>query len=61
MPMLTIISSILIFLVAINFILLTFSCNKIENRKTIENKPSILRQAKPTSEQAATRLAPTGS
>lgn len=61
MPMLTIISFTLIILVAINFLLLTFSCNKIENRKSTENRPSVLRQTKPSNEQALTRLAPTGS
>ena len=59
--MLTTIIITLIILVAINFLLLTFSCNKIVNRKKAENRPSILRQAKLTNEQAATQLAPTGS
>ncbi len=61
MPMLTIITFTLIILVAINFLLLSFSCNKIEKRKKKENKPSIIRQASPANEQVVTRLAPTGS
>jgi large-conductance mechanosensitive channel len=59
--MLTIITFTLIILVAINFLLLAFSCNKIVKSKNIETKTSILLQAKTTNEQAVTRLAPTGS
>lgn len=61
MPMLTTITFTLIFLVAINFILLAFSCNKTVKRKKIENRPSIIRQARPANEQVVTQLAPTGS
>ena len=51
----------LIFLVTINFLLLAFSCNETAKRKKFENKPSILRQAKPTNVQVVNQLAPTGS
>ena len=59
--MLIIITITLIILVAINFFLLAFSCNKTVKRRKIENNPSIIRQAKPANKQVATRLAPTGS
>lgn len=59
------ITLILAFLVAVNFLLLVFSCNKTSKKE--ENiKPRIIRAEKPTpklvsSQSQLTRLAPTGS
>jgi hypothetical protein len=50
-------------LVALNFILLFTSCNKIPKHKT-SRKPFIIKTEKPiavTKQLAATQLAPTGS
>lgn len=59
--MLITITSILIFLVAINFILLFFSCNKTVKRNSVIDKNSIVHQSKPSNQQVANQLAPTGS
>lgn len=59
--MFTTITITLIILVAINFLLLIFSCNKTVTKKKTENNPGILRQTKPSNEQAVNQLAPTGS
>ncbi|MFI1743841.1 hypothetical protein [Thalassobellus sediminis] len=45
-------------LVATNFLLLMFSCNKIEKRAKVDKKPFILR---PELHLEESRLAPTGS
>jgi len=45
-------------LVATNFLLLAFSCNKIEKRAKLDKKPVILR---PELHHRDQRLAPTGS
>jgi len=50
------------FLVAINFLLLFFSCNKISKRKaSIERKPTFIVTKNPTKITASSQLAPTGS
>jgi hypothetical protein len=57
------ITLILTSLVAINFLLLFFSCNKSTNKEKFE-QPYIVRESKPTvaTKQLATpQLAPTGS
>ncbi len=46
-------------LIAINFLLLAFSCNKIEKRIKVDKKPVILRPDLNIEEEH--RLAPTGS
>ncbi|WNH10165.1 hypothetical protein [Thalassobellus suaedae] len=46
-------------LVAINFLLLMFSCNKTEKRVKIDRKPVVLRTQLNFEEEH--RLAPTGS
>ena len=49
-------------LVAFNFILLIFSCNKTTKRKTnIERKPTFVVTKNTTKTQSVTQLAPTGS
>ncbi len=59
------ITLILSFLVAVNFLLLIFSCNKTPKKKE-SNKPRIIRTEKPTptlvsNQLPANRLAATGS
>jgi hypothetical protein len=54
------ITLILTFLVAINFLLLIFSSNKIVKKKPTK-LPFILRQKQITTRQLSNRLAPTGS
>lgn len=56
--MITIILSVL---VAINFLLLRFSCNKTTKRQPTENPMIIKKPVLATKQQAASRLAPTGS
>jgi hypothetical protein len=49
-------------LVGINFLLLIFSCNKTTKREvSIERKPTFVVTKHPTTTQASTQLAPTGS
>jgi hypothetical protein len=53
----------ILFLVALNFILLFTSCNKIPKRK-VSNRPLIIKGDEPltvTKQLAPTQLAPTGS
>lgn len=59
--MLLIITSIIIFLVAINFILLAFSCNKTAKRLKVLDKNKRVVSVRPTKTEAANQLAPTGS
>lgn len=60
------ITTIIIFisaLVALNFLLLKFSCNKTAQRKSAERPPYIIKR-KPTvitTQQLSNHLAPTGS
>ena len=57
------ITLILSFLVALNFILLIFSCNKT-TKKVSKEKPTVFKKAKlstTTKQLAQTHLAPTGS
>lgn len=57
------ITLLLSFLVALNFILLVFSCNKT-TKKVSPQKPTIIKVAKPqtqTKRLTTRRLAPTGS
>ncbi|MFD2917730.1 hypothetical protein [Psychroserpens luteus] len=52
------------FLVAVNFLLLIFSCNKATKKTTLKQQATIIKVVKPQTEtkQLATRqLAPTGS
>lgn len=61
--MIMIITLTLCSLVAINFLLLIFSCNKITKKNVIE-KPTVIKSSKPsvpTKQIARTHLAPTGS
>ena len=59
--MLYMITIILSILVAINFLLLRFSCNKTTKRETL-NKPFVIKKPSlPTTPQASSQLAPTGS
>lgn len=49
-------------LVAINFILLFFSCNKTTKRKALtEKRPTFVVTKNTTKTQTSTQLAPTGS
>lgn len=49
-------------LVAINFILLIFSCNKSTRRvEKIEKKPTLIIHSEITTQSVSTQLAPTGS
>lgn len=50
----------LLVLIAINFLLLRFSCNKTNKRTKANNRPIIL-STKVTSLPASEKLAPTGS
>ena len=59
--MLLIISFSLIFLVAINFILLAFSCNKTTKRLKVLDKNKRIVSVRPTKQEALSQLAPTGS
>ncbi|PWK19844.1 hypothetical protein LX78_01194 [Xanthomarina spongicola] len=60
--MLLTITFILSFLVAINFLLLFFSCNKTTKRTGIkETKPTLIIKNNPTKQEVPTHLAPTGS
>lgn len=59
--MLLTIISIFVFLVAINFLLLIFSCNKITKPKLGDiNKPTLV-ESRLTNPQHSSHLAPTGS
>jgi hypothetical protein len=58
--MLMTITFTLVFLVAINFLLLIFSCNKTTKRVNEERKPTLVKTAI-TNEQHTAHLAPTGS
>ncbi len=60
--MLLTITLILSILVAINFLLLFFSCNKTTKRKAIvEKNPTFTVTKNTTKPQTSTQLAPTGS
>ena len=63
--MLLIISISLLSLVALNFVLLTFSCNKTTKRLKTKEQPFIIKKPKmsslTTKKSVATQLAPTGS
>lgn len=60
--MLFTITLILSFLVAVNFLLLFFSCNKTTRRTNIKQKqPKIIIKPETTTQQAVSQLAPTGS
>lgn len=60
--MLLTITLIISVLVAINFLLLIFSCNKTTKRKTTtEIKPTFIVTKNTTKPQHSTQLAPTGS
>ncbi len=59
--MLLFITSVLIFLVAINFILLAFSCNKTSRRLKALNKNKRVVSVLPTKTEVTGQLAPTGS
>lgn len=60
--MLLTITLILSFLVAVNFLLLIFSCNKTTKRVEVkETKPTLIIKTTTTSQQASSQLAPTGS
>ncbi len=50
----------LLVLIAINFLLLRFSCNKTNKKAKVNNKPIIL-STKVTSLPVSEKLAPTGS
>lgn len=50
----------IVFLVALNFLLLKFSCNKTKKNNKVDSKPIIL-QTKVTKLQVSEELAPTGS
>ncbi|MCK8480639.1 hypothetical protein [Psychroserpens algicola] len=57
---------ILASLVALNFLLLTFSCNKVTKKTAAQNqliitKPKSVKVVKPTERLATNQLAPTGS
>ena len=58
--MLMTITFALVFLVAINFLLLIFSCNKTTKRAQEDRKPTLVK-TQLTNEQHASQLAPTGS
>lgn len=58
--MIYIITSSIIILVAINFILLKFSCNKTNTKNSTNKKPIVL-STKVTSLSDSRELAPTGS
>ncbi len=51
---------IISFLVAVNFLLLAFSCNKTTKKKE-SKKPVVLRERYTTTKQVSGQLAPTGS
>ena len=61
--MLLTITLTLSFLVALNFLLLIFSCNKTTKRKpaAIESKPTFIVKKNTTKPQPVVQLAPTGS
>ncbi len=59
--MLLIITSVLIFLVAINFLLLVFSCNKTTKRLKMLDKNKGVVSVRPAKQGASNQLAPTGS
>ena len=61
--MLLTITLTLSFLVALNFLLLIFSCNKTTKRKpkTIESKPTFTVTKNTTKQPSVSQLAPTGS
>ncbi|MBO6606516.1 MAG: hypothetical protein JJ928_04385 [Psychroserpens sp.] len=54
------ITLVLSFLVAINFLLLVFSCNKTTKRVVTEEK-TVIKPIKPAKQLATSQLAPTGS
>lgn len=60
--MIIMITIILSVLVAINFLLLKFSCNKTHENEVYE-KPFVIKNSKPTitTESSVSHLAPTGS
>ncbi len=58
--MLTTITFILVFLVAINFLLLIFSCNKTTKRVNEDRQPTLVKP-QITNESHTSQLAPTGS
>ena len=51
---------IISFLVAVNFLLLAFSCNKTTKKKE-SKKPVVMRQHLATTKQVSAQLSPTGS
>lgn len=60
--MLLTITLVISVLVAINFLLLIFSCNKTTKRKvTTERRPTFIVTKNTTKPQHSTQLAPTGS
>ena len=60
--MLLTITIIISSLVALNFLLLFFSCNKTSRRTdTVQNTPTIIIKPEITKQQVSTQLAPTGS
>ena len=60
--MLLTITLILSFLVAVNFLLLFFSCNKPTRRTdTVQKQTTIIIKPETTTQQAVSQLAPTGS
>jgi len=59
--MLLIITCIVVFLVAINFFLLAFSCNKTSKRDRSIDKSKIIINTRSSKKPASSHLAPTGS
>lgn len=60
--MLLTITLILSFLVAVNFLLLFFSCNKTTRRTdSVQKQTTIIIKPETTNQQAVSQLAPTGS
>lgn len=59
--MLLIITFLVVFLIAINFILLLFSCNKTtKNKKSLDKNKGVV-SVRHTKPEVANQLAPTGS
>ena len=54
------ITLVLSFLVAVNFLLLIFSCNKT-TKKIVTEERSVIKPVKPTKILVTSKLAPTGS
>lgn len=60
--MLLTITLVISVLIAINFLLLIFSCNKTTKRaKSVEKRPTFIVTKNTTSPQPSAQLAPTGS